>query len=137
MKDTQFDAHKALIIPVTQDSKIFIQDRHGHKKPDWGYFGGSIEEGESPVQAVIRETKEELSIDIQESDLINLGTSVTDWDGYKIIRYLFLYPTDQKEFDVKEGRGGLWLTFEEATDRMDDADRFKEVSERIRVALKK
>jgi 8-oxo-dGTP diphosphatase len=106
MGETMREIQKALLLPVNSRGEIFIQDRRGHKKPDWGFFGGSIEAGETPVQAVIRETEEELSLKIEESNLASLGISETDWDGVHIIRYLFLYKTDQETFDVKEGRGG-------------------------------
>ena len=126
-----FDKRKALLVPINSKNQIFIQDRRGHKKPDWGYFGGGIEEGETPVQAVIRETKEELSIDIKENELKYLGTSITVWDGNKLMRYMYLYPTEQEVFDVKEGKGGHWMTFEEVREHMEDKDRFDEVAKRI------
>jgi len=72
-----FDNRKSLIVPINSKQQIFIQDRRGFKKPDWGYFGGEIEENETPIEAVIRETKEELDIDIQPNELKYLGTSTT------------------------------------------------------------
>jgi 8-oxo-dGTP pyrophosphatase MutT (NUDIX family) len=134
-EDKKYDVRKALLLPLNSRNQLFIQDRRGHKKPDWGYFGGGIEEGETPLQAVIRESKEELCIDIQENDLIPLGTSITDWDGKSIIRYLYLYPTDQVEFDVREGKGGHWFSFQEARERMDHKDAFDEVVSRIQKAI--
>jgi predicted alpha/beta hydrolase family esterase len=131
----RFDNRKALILPFNSQKQIFIQDRRGHKKPDWGYFGGEMEEGETPIQAVIRETKEELTIDIKENDLTYLGTSATLWDEHKIMRYLYLYPTEQVEFDVREGKGGLWLTLVEVRERMDEKDRFDEVVQKIQEAV--
>ena len=127
-----FDNRKALIVPINPKGQIYIQDRRGHKKPDWGYFGGEIEADETPQQAVIRESEEELQISIQSEELKYLGISVTDWNGHKIIRYMFLYPTDQAEFDVLEGKGGHWLTFEEVREKLDDKDRFDEIAGRIK-----
>ncbi|MEK7552284.1 MAG: NUDIX hydrolase [Patescibacteria group bacterium] len=131
------DVRKALIIPINSKLQILIQDRRGYKKPDWGYFGGSIENGETPIQAVIRETKEELDIDIKEEDLKYLCTSETDWDGQKIIRYMYLYPTEQVKFNVKEGRGGLWLNFEEARKLLNAKDRFDEFVTLIKKTMEK
>lgn len=127
------DVEKALIVPVGPSGKIFIQDRRGHKKPDWGWFGGRVEEGETPLEAVIRKTGEELSITITEPDLIYLGSSATQWDEAKVIRYFYLYHTEEIDFDVREGRGGLWLTFDEARPLFDDKDRFDEVVRMIRM----
>lgn len=127
MDDAIFDVQKALLLPINSKRQLFIQDRRGHKKPDWGYFGGGIEAGETPLQAVLRETKEELCLDLEENDLLYLGTSATDWDGSSIMRYLYLYFTDQVAFDVREGKGGVWLSFNEVRELMDDKDRFDEV----------
>lgn len=127
-----FDVKKSLILPFNSKKEILIQDRRGHKKPDWGFFGGSIEKGETPLEAVIRETQEELTIDLQELYLIYLGTSITDWDGVHIIRYLYLYPTEQVEFDVREGKGGHWMSFDEAREKLEDPDRFDEVVAKIK-----
>ena len=130
-KIIDFDNRKALIVPINSKHQILIQDRRGHKKPDWGYFGGEIEFGETPTQAIIRETKEELQIDVLAEELKYLGTSITLWNERKIIRYMFLYSTDQEKFDVLEGKGGYWLTFAEVRERLDDKDRFDDVANRI------
>ena len=131
-KVIDFDNRKALIVPINSKHQIFIQDRRGHKKPDWGYFGGEIEDGETPTRAVIRETKEELQIDVRADELKYLGTSITLWNERKIIRYMFLYSTDQEKFDVLEGKGGHWLTFAEVREKLDDKDRFDEIANRIK-----
>lgn len=130
-KIIRFDNRKALIVPIDSKHQILIQDRRGHKKPDWGYFGGEIETGETPTEAVIRETKEELQIDVRADELKYLGTSITLWDERKIIRYMFLYKTEQEKFDVLEGKGGHWLTSAEVREKLDDKDRFDDIANRI------
>lgn len=132
-----YDARKALILPINSEGKIFIQDRRGHKKPDWGYFGGGMEGDETPLETVIRESREELTIDITEQDLTYLGISETEWEGTKIIRYMYLYSTNQEEFDVREGKGGHWMTFAKVRELLDDKDRFDEVVVRIQEVLSK
>lgn len=114
-----FDKRKALLIPINSKKQILIQDRRGYKKPDWGFFGGGIEGEETPLEAVTRETREELQIDVHPEELEYLGVYVTNKDEVKIIRYIFLYPTDRKEFFVLEGNSGQWLTFEEVDQRLD------------------
>ena len=42
-----------------------------------------------------------------------------------------MYSTDQKEFDVLEGNGGYWLTFDEARERLNDKDRLDDIAGRI------
>ncbi|MDP2708681.1 MAG: NUDIX domain-containing protein [bacterium] len=53
----------ALIILFDQDKKILLQHRAEDAKrlPGyWGFFGGGIDQGETPEQAVRRETMEVL-----------------------------------------------------------------------------
>lgn len=98
---------KALLIPVNSKGEIFLQDRAGHLPPPWGFFGGGLEEGETPLEAVIRETKEELDINISEDDvefLAELPPKVIA--GVEAVRHLFVYRTDQESFTVLEGAGG-------------------------------
>ena len=123
-----FPMRKGLILPFNSKSEVLIQDRRGHKKPDWGYFGGTIEEEETPLEATIRETKEELTLDVGECDLTYLGVTVTNWDGHLNIRHHYLYRTEQESFDVREGVGGCWLSLKEAGERMDSKDRFDDIA---------
>lgn len=56
---------------IRKDNKILICRRPANKARAllWEFAGGKIEAGESPQTALIRECKEELSVDITVSDL--------------------------------------------------------------------
>nr|MBI4157046.1 NUDIX domain-containing protein [Candidatus Woesearchaeota archaeon] len=60
----------ALILPYNNKFEIIMQKRKGFvDKPvevDYGFFGGHLEEGETVKQALKREIKEELNIDIRD-----------------------------------------------------------------------
>lgn len=127
-----FDARKALILPVNSKGEILIQDRRNFKKPNWGFFGKGIDGDETPLEAVIRETKEELDIDITAQDLVYLGASTTLWSGKTIIRYLYLYKTNQNEFTVYEGKAAYWMNFEMADKYLESEDKFQELVSLIR-----
>jgi len=54
-------------VALVKDGKLILQHRDNGTKfrPNrWGFFGGHINENETPEQAIIREVKEELQIDI-------------------------------------------------------------------------
>lgn len=57
----------SIIVFYDEQKRILLQKRmpnaHG---VEWGFFGGGIEPGETPEQAVVRETKEELGHDLHE-----------------------------------------------------------------------
>ncbi len=59
----------ALFILRDKEDKVLLQHRYETAKllPDyWAFFGGGIEEGETPEQAVAREAKEELGIELKD-----------------------------------------------------------------------
>jgi len=122
---------KALLIPVNSKREILIQDRRNYKKPDWGFFGGGVESGETCLEAVIREAKEELDLEIRKEELIFLGESKTVFHGHPKERHLFLYKTDQEHFTVLEGQGSHWMDFKTAATYLDVGDRFKEIQDWI------
>ncbi len=51
---------------IRKDDKIFATQRgYGEFKDGWEFPGGKIEKGETPEQALAREIKEELDIEIK------------------------------------------------------------------------
>ena len=62
------------IIFFEHDGRILLQDRRSITKfgEEWGPFGGSIETGETPDQAIRREVKEELDYQLTEIDLVGV-----------------------------------------------------------------
>jgi len=118
---------KALLLPINSDNKILIQDRRWFKKPDWWFFGWWIESWENPTQAVIRESKEELDIDITQSDLIYLWEIWIQWNNDAIPRYFFLYKTTQKDFTVLEWAWAHWMNFDEMRNILDKRERLEEI----------
>lgn len=57
-------------------------------KTHWALPGGVIDAGESPIEAVIRETKEEINFDLDTEDLRPLMTACRKGD---IISYQFIF----------------------------------------------
>jgi 8-oxo-dGTP diphosphatase len=76
INESHFKHRYASSIVLTQDHKILLQQRGS----DWvrfpgalSTFGGRVEIGESPMQALIRELHEELGARVKESDVVSLG----------------------------------------------------------------
>ncbi|MEK6842849.1 MAG: NUDIX hydrolase [Nanoarchaeota archaeon] len=113
---------KSLIIFIDDSGNVLIQDRRKIKKlgKPYGFFGGSIEIGESPKEAIIREVKEELSIDLKNFRLFkNINEENLEW---------YLYIADMpnlNEIDVKEG-AEVFIPIEKAL-HLDISDRDKQM----------
>jgi 8-oxo-dGTP diphosphatase len=54
----------------------------------WDLIGGHIEEGETPEEALVREVKEELDIDLKEYTFYKKYECLTG-DAYENIKYIF------------------------------------------------
>jgi mutator protein MutT len=60
--------HRVASIILINDGKVLLQHRDAGAPlmpNSWGFFGGHIDQGETPEDAVVREAKEELQIDVK------------------------------------------------------------------------
>jgi 8-oxo-dGTP pyrophosphatase MutT (NUDIX family) len=100
---------------------MLVQDRRGHKPPPWGFFGGGIEYGETSLEAVLRETWEELGLRLSEPDL-QFGTEISgQLRDFQFGLHLYTWPCggDLSEVVLGEGAGIEWLTPEQMLDRVE------------------
>ena len=81
------NAEFTVLCLIEDGSRILLQDR---VKPDWkGYTlpGGHVENGESFVDAVIREMKEETGLDIYEPILVGVKQFPIEGGRYIVMLY--------------------------------------------------
>ena len=58
---------------VVKDRKVLAVERgHGQFKGSWEFPGGKVEEGETPEQALARELKEELDIEVHDFKFVQI-----------------------------------------------------------------
>jgi 8-oxo-dGTP diphosphatase len=75
---------------IVKESKIVLIKRGNEpSKGKWTIPGGLVELGESPEQAVIRETKEETGVDAEDPALIDVVSNV-DLDEQGRIKYHYI-----------------------------------------------
>jgi 8-oxo-dGTP diphosphatase len=73
--------------------------------PDhWDLIGGHVEEGETPEEALVREVKEELDIDLREYAFYKKYECLTG-DAYENIKYIYYGPINLpiEEITLLEG----------------------------------
>ena len=106
----------ALICFYDDKNQILLQSRKSINKwnSEWGFFGGHIEEGESNIQAALREAKEEIDLDLNEEDLTFIGTFKSPVSPYYSSIFLCKLPIPIEEITVLEGDGCKLLTEEES-----------------------
>ena len=82
--------------------------------PDcWGTFGGQVEEGETPLEAMRREIREELDLEIPDPEYFGNFP----YDGYDIYMYRLVAPDFKLEdVTVLEGQRAAFLSLEEVVE---------------------
>ncbi len=107
----------AVLVPYyTKDGKsfVFLQKRSKDAKilPNFfGFFGGGIDEGETPEQAVRREIKEELVYEMKDYKFFNHFEHETH---IKDVFIMLVEKSFEEEVTVLEGDYGQWFSKEEA-----------------------
>lgn len=99
-----FFAGGFLYNPKTKEVLLHKRDEKTDVNPNkWGFFGGSSEGDETPVQTFIREMKEELGITLAESEIIPL----CDYENIKrnTHRYVFYVVSEKKKSEMVLGEG--------------------------------
>lgn len=102
----------ATLLLLRADGKFLLQHRadNATRAPGmWGFFGGGIEEGETPEQALVRECKEELDIDVVDYTLRYQKHCV--WTEHEGILHVFTAKFEkQGPITQREGQGMGWFT---------------------------
>lgn len=94
---------------INEKKQIFATARgYGEFKGQWEFPGGKIEEGETPQQALVREIKEELDVDIKVGELID--TIEYDYPTFHLSMDCFWCEVISGELVLKEAEAAKWLT---------------------------
>ena len=61
-----------------------MQKRSENKGGDWGVTGGHPKKGETPIEGIVTEVKEELGIDINPNEVIEFNSGCDGKDCYRM-----------------------------------------------------
>ena len=113
---------KVALIILTDKKKVLLQHRDSSapRLPDhWAFFGGGIEEGETPLQAVKRETFEEIEYILKNPTLV-----LTTHENKEPKAYIFTEEYDSTQLVLHEGDQFGWFSIDEAKNlKMSENDR--------------
>jgi len=75
----------------------------------WEFPGGKVEQGEGPEEALIRELKEELGIEIAKGDLSPLTFASHAYPDFHLLMPVYLCPRWRGILAAQEGQELLWV----------------------------
>ena len=107
--------HVSTILLYNDEGKILLEHRSATRKsyPNvWAFFGGHMEEGESPEQAVRREAKEELGYELKNPAHL-MTQHFPEWGD----KHVFVEKYDGLQpivLDPHESQAYGWFTLEES-----------------------
>ncbi len=100
---------------IRSEDKIFATARgYGEFKGQWEFPGGKIEQGETPEEALVREIKEELEIEIKVGEIIH--TIEYDYPMFHLSMDCFWGEIIKGDLILKEAEDARWLTMDQIYD---------------------
>lgn len=97
---------------IKDGDKIFATQRgYGEFKDGWEFPGGKMEPGETPQQALARELKEELAVDVNVGDF--LCTVDYDYPTFHLTMHCFYCSLIGGELTLLEHEAAKWLHMSE------------------------
>ncbi len=101
----------AAVALIDPDGRVLVAKRPEGKQLAglWEFPGGKVEAGERPEQALTRELKEELGIDVAESCLAPLTFASHAYEEFHLLMPLFVCRRWKGEVTSREGQDLKWL----------------------------
>jgi len=111
--------NSAVFILVDQEGRMLLQQRSfdtpiipGY----WAFFGGGIEQGETPLESVIREAKEEVCCDLKNPQMVHeQDFTLENADGHMRV-FVEEFFGDKETLKLNEGQDWGWFTHKESED---------------------
>lgn len=96
---------------IQQGNKTFATQRgYGEFKGGWEFPGGKIEQGETKEEALKREIREEIEVEIKVGELLDVVEY--DYPNFHLTMYCYLCSIESGEIVLVEHEAAKWLTKE-------------------------
>jgi 8-oxo-dGTP diphosphatase len=101
----------AAVALIDADGRVLIAQRPEGKSLAglWEFPGGKVEQSERPEQALVRELKEELNIDVAESCLAPLTFASHAYDDFHLLMPLYVCRRWKGDVMSNEGQALKWV----------------------------
>ena len=103
---------------VDADNRVLIAQRPAGKAMAglWEFPGGKLADGETPEQALVRELREELAIEVCETCLAPFTFASHAYENFHLLMPLFLCRTWEGDVTPREGQVLRWVRANRLTD---------------------
>ena len=113
MADKHTEGCGALVYAKSTNRYLFLLRNKTRHAGAWGIVGGKIDPGETVIQGLVREIKEEIGQNFVQKKFIPLETFTAD--NRKFVYYTFLVSMDEEFVPVlnSEHRGYCWVELDD------------------------
>ncbi len=96
---------------IDEDGRVLLTQRPEGKQLAglWEFPGGKIEAGETPEEALIREIREELGVELREACVAPLTFASHTYDDCHLLMPLFICRRWEGEIEPREGQELAWV----------------------------
>ena len=117
------DGYYAMVVMVciqNSNGEFLMQKRVPEKGGDWGVTGGHPKKGETPIQGMITEIKEELGVDVLEEELEVFSEGCDGVDCYKMFYLKRDFNLSEFVLQKEELTEVKWFSVEELEQMVED-----------------
>lgn len=107
--------HRLLLVTaialLDEEGRVLLAQRPEgkHMAGLWEFPGGKVDEGETPEEALVREMREELALDIAGAPLASLTFASHTYDEFHLLMPLYVCRDWRGEPTPQEGQSIAWV----------------------------